>query len=70
MSGQSDEHGGESDAACEELFYAHDSGWSVPRVCHRPTGHGGDHCGSTSMIAHIHRCTDSVTAPGQPEEDR
>jgi hypothetical protein len=46
---------------CQEMFYAWDSSWSVPRFCHRPADHRGEHCASSGRAGeHIHNCTDAV----------
>lgn len=48
-------------AACEEWFLTHHSGWSVPRFCHRPEGHKGLCCGPGNGHDHLNGCTDAVT---------
>lgn len=54
--------------ACGEAFLTYHSGWSVPRFCHRPVGHGGFCCGKGDGRDHLDGCVDQIVIPPAEEQ--
>lgn len=63
---RSPENDARLDAECGEDFYTYHSQWSVPRFCHRPAGHKGEHCGPGNGREHLHNCTDALVEQTRP----